>query len=38
MFMEGIVSDSHSIFKFLKGLDLDLFSIETTVLSILTIS
>ena len=25
MFMEGIVSDSHSIFKFLKGLDLDLF-------------
>ena len=25
MFMEGIISDSHSIFKFLKGLDLDLF-------------
>lgn len=23
--MEGIISDSHSIFKFLKGLDLDLF-------------
>ena len=22
MFMEGIISDSHSIFKFLKGLDL----------------
>lgn len=23
--MEGIISDSHSIFKFLKGLDLELF-------------
>ena len=31
MFMEGIVSDSHSIFKFLKGARLRLISIETTV-------
>ncbi len=25
MFIEGILSDDHSIFKFLRGLDLDLF-------------
>ena len=31
MFMEGIISDSHSIFKFLKGLDFRLISIETPV-------
>lgn len=28
MFIEGILLDDHSIFKFLRGLDLDLFLLK----------